>query len=866
MAINQEARIPVYLNDEQAKQALKNLRNEAEKWRKKMHEAMAAGDPKGVKQAEREMKKATAAANKLKRETFDVDKVLQNLSRASVADLRKALNRLRSEQRLLNRDTKEYKAISKQIGAIKGEFSKVNGAITRQRGLMGRLTGSVKGLLPAFGFFAIIQGLRRVASITIEFQKAQSNLAAVLGKTRQEIQDLADDAIRYGSVTAFTASQVTELQTAFARMGFSQNQIKASTRATLDLAAATNAELGPAAETVAVALNAFGLSAEHAGEVAATLAVGTSRSALAFADYQTILSTVGPVSRAFGFSLEETVALTGKLRDAGFDASSAATATRNIFLNLADSSGKLAQALGRPIRSLDDLAPALAELRARGIDLNETLQLTDKRSVAAFNTFLGATDTMLDLRDSVTGVTDELQEMVEVQLDNVAGDITILKSAWQGFILSIEQGDGVLARFTRGTLKFFTDSLIKLANIDLIFKRAGKFTTDEVADVYDAMLNLSGRKYKKFQELVKQENKLALDQVILRKDAMIQDIRATGQSLREAEMLWEEFFRRYAEMHYNAQQVARQGAPTPAPTPAAPPTPGEAQGLPEMVEMENIKLKEVNEREQQIDLLKSMEKDWVEYQKQMSREGKGIAEQNIKHWESQQEGYEVLARERVWAAGQIMEALMDMAGRESKLGKALFLLNQARAVGEVIFNTGVANAKAVAASPMTAGQPWVAVNTATAVGSIAAILGQTISQFTGKKQGGYTGPGTDDTIADFVHANEFVVNAKATRNPSIRKFLDIINQAQIAGTVAQLDFSKMIPPGRQNGGYIGTDYKSAPAIVNSTAGADLQSVPPITEKLDQMITEIKNIKIYAAIETIEKERKNYMTITQTSGL
>jgi len=215
--------------------------------------------------------------------------------------------------------------------------------------------------------------------------------------------------------------------------------------------------LGPAAETVAVALNAFGLSAEHAGEVAATLAVGTSRSALAFADYQTILSTVGPVSRAFGFSLEETVALTGKLRDAGFDASSAATATRNIFLNLADSSGKLAQALGRPIRSLDDLAPALAELRARGIDLNETLQLTDKRSVAAFNTFLGATDTMLDLRDSVTGVTDELQEMVEVQLDNVAGDITILKSAWQGFILSIEQGDGVLARFTRVSIPIWCD-------------------------------------------------------------------------------------------------------------------------------------------------------------------------------------------------------------------------------------------------------------------------------------------------------------------------------------------------------------------------------------------------------------------------
>ena len=74
----------------------------------------------------------------------------------------------------------------------------------------------------------------------------------------------------------------------------------------------------------------------------------------------------------------------GKLADAGFDASMSATATRNILLNLADGSGKLALELGKPVKTLPDLVDGLKTLRDRGVDLNTTLELTDKRSVSAF--------------------------------------------------------------------------------------------------------------------------------------------------------------------------------------------------------------------------------------------------------------------------------------------------------------------------------------------------------------------------------------------------------------------------------------------------------------------------------------------------
>jgi len=63
--------------------------------------------------------------------------------------------------------------------------------------------------------------------------------------------------------------------------------------------------------------------------------------------------------------------------------------------------------------------------------------------------------------------------------------------------------------------------------------------------------------------------------------------------------------------------------------------------------------------------------------------------------------------------------LKEIAGKNKKLAIAGVIVEQAAAIGKIIVNTGIANAKAVAASPLTGGLPWVAINTATAALSIA---------------------------------------------------------------------------------------------------------------------------------------------------
>jgi len=158
--------------------------------------------------------------------------------------------------------------------------------------------------------------------------------------------------------------------------------------------------------------------------------------------------------------------LVAQLSDAGFDASSSGTALRNILLNLADTNGALAQKLGGSVKSFDELIPALRQLRADGVSLNETLELTDKRSVAAFNRFLDTADGALELRDGLNEAQGAAKRMADEQLNNLRGDKLILQSAWEGFVLSIEDGSGVISKAMRGITGFFTDMLTGLTQMN----------------------------------------------------------------------------------------------------------------------------------------------------------------------------------------------------------------------------------------------------------------------------------------------------------------------------------------------------------------------------------------------------------------
>ncbi len=309
--------------------------------------------------------------------------------------------------------------------------------VNQVKSLFDKIKSQVLGFAAVLGIGGI--GLKNYISTAAEFEASISKLSAVLGTTPEKISDLTDNAKKLGETTKYTAAEASHLQIELAKLGFTRNEILQATESVLKLAQATGVELAEAAALAGASLRMFGAEASESKRYASAMSIATTNSALSFNYLAASLPIVGPVAKAFNFQIEDTLALLGKLADSGFDASSAATATRNILLNLADSGGALAKTLGGPVKTLPQLVSGLQKLRDKGVDLNATLQLTDKRSVAAFNAFLESANKITSLREAITGVEGDLDRMAVTMGDNVKGAMAGLSSAWESLMIKFSE-------------------------------------------------------------------------------------------------------------------------------------------------------------------------------------------------------------------------------------------------------------------------------------------------------------------------------------------------------------------------------------------------------------------------------------------
>lgn len=365
----------------------------------------------------------------------------------------------------------------------------------------------IKGMV---GAQAVIAGVQKLIGLfksgvnsIIDFEAANSKLAAILGTTSKKIKELTADAQRLGATTKYTASEATNLQIELAKLGFTRKEILQSTEGILKFAQATGAELSEAASLAGAALRMFNADTKETERYVSAMAIATTKSALSFSYLATALPIVGPVAKAFNFSIEDTLALLGKLADAGFDASSAATATRNILLNLADSSGKLAKALGAPVKTLPDLVSGLKKLKDENVDLATTLELTDKRSVSQFNTFLRAADSLLPLREQITDVTGELKDMADEMGNNVQGAIAGLSSAWEALALSFSNSKGWMKEVIDWLASRVREIADSIKDIDDRLSGISNTSVKQGEDTYDThLLELKNTYNKRMKKLM----------------------------------------------------------------------------------------------------------------------------------------------------------------------------------------------------------------------------------------------------------------------------------------------------------------------------------------------------------------------------
>lgn len=302
------------------------------------------------------------------------------------------------------------------------------------RGIATKVTAVIAGLRMLGGALKTITG----------FEASVSKLASVLGTTADKLGRMTDSAIELGRKTQYTASEVVQLQTELAKLGFAEPEILAMQESVLKFAAAVGTDLPSAAARAGATMRGFGLTAEETTDMLNVMAVSTSKSALSFNYLDSTLGKLVPVAKSFGLNTEGTIALLGTLANAGIDAGSAGTSLRNIMLKLADSSSDLNKQLGGQPKTTEELIKAFEKLREKEIGLDEAAKLTDVRSASMFLTLVNGTDNVKELYAELGNANGALDEMYETMTHNVQGAVKEVQSAWEGFVLSLRGSTGIL--------------------------------------------------------------------------------------------------------------------------------------------------------------------------------------------------------------------------------------------------------------------------------------------------------------------------------------------------------------------------------------------------------------------------------------
>ncbi len=299
---------------------------------------------------------------------------------------------------------------------------------------------------------AAVGGLGAAAvKVASDFDSAMSQVAAVSGATGKDLEALRDKAREMGSKTKFSASEAAEAMNYMAMAGWKTNDMLSGIEGIMNLAAASGEDLATTSDIVTDALTALGLSAEDSGHFADILAAASSNANTNVSMMGETFKYCAPVAGALGFSAEDTAEAIGLMANAGIKSSQAGTAMRSMMTNLTGEVKFAGAAFGEltvqttntdgSMRSLGDI---LADCRAAFAQMSESEKaanaeaLVGKNAMSGFLAVMNAAPGDIEkLNSAINNCDGTAEKMAATMQDNLAGQLTILKSQLEELAISI---------------------------------------------------------------------------------------------------------------------------------------------------------------------------------------------------------------------------------------------------------------------------------------------------------------------------------------------------------------------------------------------------------------------------------------------
>lgn len=350
---------------------------------------------------------------------------------------------------------KEMEIAIKIAGKVESSFKNALSQATKG---LGTITKTVASATAAA---AAAVGAMGVAAINTgrEFEGAMSQVAAtmLIDKTTAEgqkaFETLENAARECGASTAFSATEAAEALNYLALAGYDADKAATALPTVLKLAGAGAMDLAAASNMVTDSMSALGIEATEANltQFSDQLAQTASKANTSVAQLGEAILTVGGTAKGLAGGTTELNTALGILADNGLKGAEGGTHLRNIILSLQNPTDKAAGALkGLGVDVYDaqgnmrglndvfkDLQGAMDGMSNAQKD-NVLSTLFNKTDLTAANAMLAnCTDRFDELSAAVENSAGACENMYAIQLDNLNGDIDILKSGLSDLGISI---------------------------------------------------------------------------------------------------------------------------------------------------------------------------------------------------------------------------------------------------------------------------------------------------------------------------------------------------------------------------------------------------------------------------------------------
>lgn len=398
----------------------------------------------------------------------------------------------------------------------RGFTSTLNNAGRSIDTLSGKISSGLGfGVLTGIGqkaFDTIAGGAKTLASSVVStgmaFESSMSNVQALSGATGADFEALSAKAQEMGAKTKFSASEAADAMGYMAMAGWNAKDMLNGIEGVMNLAAASGEDLASVSDIVTDAMTAFGLAADGTtkGVANATYFADTLAATAASANTNVGLmgetfKYVGTMAGSLGYSIEDVSLAIGLMANRGLKGSMAGTSLNSVMTRLATNTSNARDAIEKlGVKFYDSsgnaraLGDVMTELRDATKGMNNEQKTALANTVAGMEAqkgllaILNATDDEYNsLADSINNSTGAAQKQADVKMDNLYGDVTILKSAWDGLSVGIYTAANALGNSKdglgamRSVVRSVTDVVNKAA--DAVENLSNAYTTSGLSGV-----------------------------------------------------------------------------------------------------------------------------------------------------------------------------------------------------------------------------------------------------------------------------------------------------------------------------------------------------------------------------------------------